>query len=219
MKILQNYTLQFTYRCILFLAGLLGVSIQLWRNGGANMLLYYTILSNILVTLFLGYLVYLMAKKSDRYQSNSFLRTKTGVTMAIMITFFIYHTMLRPYIFPEQFWRIENLLCHYILPLGFFTDGLLFDHKIRFSPFDPLYWTSFPLFYSALALFNGTVTKFAIPGSPDSPYPYFFLNLDTNGWSGVLISSLFIFIFYLIGGYLLIGLKMLLNLFQKKLNT
>lgn len=215
MKLRNNYTVQYISRWGLFLAGVLGVVLQLILNGGVNMLLYYTILSNILVTAFMGYLVYLMAKKDPRYQSNSFLRSKTGVTMAILITFVIYHTMLRPYIFPAQFYRLENLLCHYIVPLWFFLDGLVFDGKIAFSKLDPFIWTSFPLIYSAFALFNGTVTKFAVPGSPDSPYPYFFLNLDKNGWSGVLLSSLVIFVFYVVGGYLLMGVKTILNIFRK----
>lgn len=71
------------------------------------------------------------------------------------------------------------------------------------------------MIYSAFALFNGTVTKFAVPGSPDSPYPYFFLNLDKNGWADVLMSSLVIFVFYVVGGYLLMGLKIALNYFKK----
>lgn len=114
------------------------MALQLILNGGANMLLYYTILSNILVTVFMGYLVYLMAKKDPRYQSNSFLRIKTGVIMAILITFVIYHTMLRPYIFPAQFYRLENLLFHYIAPSGSFWMGWSLMEKSPFQNWIPL---------------------------------------------------------------------------------
>ena len=210
-KFLHAYRIQLISRSLLFLAGLLGVSLQLIKNGGASMLLYYTILSNILVTVFAGYLVYLMIRQDRRYQSNSFLRNKTGVTMAILITFVIYHTMLRPYIFPAQFWRIENFLCHYIVPLWFFVDGLLFDGKIAFGKLDPFRWTLAPLLYTLLALFNGLVTKFAIPGAPNSPFAYPFLDVYSIGWSGVLTSSLFIMGFYIIGGYVLMGVKWLVG--------
>lgn len=138
MKLRNNYTVQYISRWGLFLAGVLGVALQLILNGGANMLLYYTILSNILVTVFMGYLVYLMAKKDPRYQSNSFLRIKTGVIMAILITFVIYHTMLRPYIFPAQFYRLENLLFHYIAPSGSFWMGWSLMEKSPFQNWIPL---------------------------------------------------------------------------------
>lgn len=215
-KRIQTEKLIFASRLGLFLAGLLGLSLQLIKNGGFNMLLYYTILSNILVTAFVGYLVYLMWKKERLYQTNSFLRAKMGVTMAILITFVIYHAMLRPYVFPEQFWRLENFLCHYIVPLWFLLDGLLIDGRIAFYKLDPFRWTLAPLAYSAFALFNGTVTKFAVPGSPDSPYPYFFLNLDKNGWAGVLLSSLFLSGFYILGGYGLIALKLAISCLQDR---
>ena len=212
-KLLKSYQFQLISRIMLFISGLTGIILQLWKNGGANMLLYYTILSNILVTSFVGYLIILMIKKDSRYQTNNFLRAKTSVTMAILITFVIYHVMLRPLVFPEQFYRSENFLCHYIVPLWFFLEGILFDNPIQFSKFDPLKWTIIPLVYSIWAIFNGLVTKFSIPRAPDSPFPYPFLNISNIGWSGVLLSSSFILIFYIFGGYFLLILKVFLGKF------
>lgn len=195
-----NKNLILTSRILLFGAGILGVALQLIKNGGFGMLLYYTVLSNILTTAFAGYLVYLMITKKD-YTSQNLLRLKGGVVMSIMITFVIYHFMLRPFIFPENFYRIENFLCHYIVPLWFFFDTLVFDKRNQYKKFDPIYWAAAPLIYTILALFNGLVTKIAIPGSPDSPFAYFFLNVPKQGWTQTLISIATISTSYIILGY------------------
>lgn len=192
-------------RVLLFLIGLLGVILQLVKNGGFGMLLYYTILSNILVVVFTGCLVYLMLRGRE-YDSQNILRVKGGVVMSIMITFTIYHFMLRPYIFPENFYRIENFLCHYIVPLWFFFDTLIFDKRRQYKKFDPFYWTFAPLVYTILALFNGLVTKFAIPGSPDSPFAYFFMNVPKLGWASVLTSIVTISVVYIMLGYVFWGI-------------
>ena len=192
----------------LFVAGSIGVVLQLIKYGGFGMLLYYTILSNILVVCFTGYLVYLMITKKD-YKNRNLLRIKGGVVMSIMITFIIYHFMLRPFIFPENFYRLENFLCHYIVPLWFFFDTLLFDKRNQYRKFDPIWWAAAPLGYTVLALINGLIIKLPIPGSPDSPFAYFFMNVYKQGWVSVLTSNVVISISYIILGYVFLAIMKL----------
>lgn len=52
---------------------------------GIGMLMYYTVQSNLLVSVFAVYMVYAMHKGHD-LQSAKFLRIKAAVTMSIMIT-------------------------------------------------------------------------------------------------------------------------------------
>lgn len=192
------------YRLLLALAGTLGVSLQLTEDG-FGMLLYYTVLSNILVTSFL-YVLFFREWQST-HQNHSLLRVKGAVSMAIAITFVIYHFILAPRAKPEDFWNIRNFLVHYIVPLGFLLDGLLLDPKKVYGKLDPVLWTLPPLTYCGFALFNGLVLKLPVPGSPDSPFPYFFLNVNTQGLGGVILYSANICLFYLIGGYLWFLLK------------
>lgn len=185
------------YRILLFLLGALGIFLQI-RADGIGMLMYYTILSNISVTGFLGYL--LIAGQDSRIE-----RIKGGITTAIMTTCLVYHFMLAPVLDPAKFYTAENFICHYILPLGFLLDTLLAD-KESYRPFDPIFWVLIPAVYFVWILLNGLVFKISIP-LVDSPYPYFFVNADELGWTVVIRNTLFVGIGYVMLGYALYYIK------------
>lgn len=193
------------YRCLLVILALIGVYLEVSKYGG-HMFMYYTVLSNVLVFVFMAYLVFLMLTGSDRLRtSTAVLRLKAGVTMAIMITMVIYHFMLAP--IATDFWRLENILCHYLVPSMMLLDTLFVDPLRSYRLYDPILWAATPLFYCILALFNGLVTKIPIPDAKDSPFPYFFVNVTKFGWLYVGRMIVMICIVYIIGGYLLYGLK------------
>ena len=200
---MKKETVLFYSRCLLAALALLGTSIQLIKYG-PGMMMYYTVQSNLLVSLFALYMVGAMRQGKD-LQSPSFLRVKAAVTMSIMITFVIYHFMLAP--LATDFWRVENMLCHYITPLYFFFDTLLVDRQRQYQLLDPLRWTALPLLYMAFALLNGLVLKWPIPDAKDSPFAYYFLNVHKYGWSYVLTHAVVIFLAYLLAGYLLYLIK------------
>lgn len=193
------------YRSLLAALGILGVGLQISQDGW-GMLLYYTVLSNILIFSFLIYLVHL-ENQGHNVNQRGLLRIKGGVTMAITITFVIYHFLLAPLAKPEDFWNIRNFLVHYIVPIGMILDTLILDQKKSYHLLDPLGWTLTPLLYSLFAIFNGLVTKLPVPGAVDSPFPYFFINITKYGWLAVLQNSVGIFIGYVIFGYILFLLK------------
>ena len=200
---MKKETVLFYSRCLLAILAVLGTSIQLIKYG-PGMMMYYTVQSNLLVSLFALYMVGAMRQGKD-LQSPSFLRIKAAVTMSIMITFVIYHFMLAP--LATDFWRVENMLCHYITPLYFFFDTLLVDRQRQYQLLDPLRWTALPLLYMAFALLNGLVLKWPIPDAKDSPFAYYFLNVHKYGWSYVLTHAVVIFLAYLLAGYLLYLIK------------
>ncbi len=69
------------YRRILFILGILGLGLQLFKYG-LGRLLYYTILSNLAVVVFLGVTLYWMAQKKEAtLLSHKFLRFKGGLTV------------------------------------------------------------------------------------------------------------------------------------------
>ncbi|MFC3929059.1 Pr6Pr family membrane protein [Streptococcus caprae] len=192
-------------RLLLFVLSLTGTFLEIYKYGG-HMLMYYTVLSNLFVTLFTFYLVLEMVIGKD-WERTSLLRVKGGVTMSIMITCVIYHFMLAP--LADDFWRVENLLCHYIVPLYFLADTLLLDRPRQYRWFDPIIWTALPLLYMVFGLFNGLVLKIPIPDADDSPFAYFFLNVTKYGWAYVLTYAGTIFVAYLLAGFVLYGLKRL----------
>ena len=190
----------FFSRSFMFLAAFTGVYLEITKRGGLGMLLYYTVLSNLLVMIFTGYLLWKMRREGDYWQSSSLLRLKGGITMCIMITCVIYHFMLAP--LTKDFYRLENFLCHYIVPLWFLVDTIIFDKSRQYKWFDPIVWTVLPLFYMGFAILNGFVIKMDVPNAKDSPFPYFFLNANKYGWGFVFRWAAIIFVAYMVSGYL-----------------
>ena len=200
---MKKETLLFYSRCLLAALAVLGTSIQLIKHG-PGMMMYYTVQSNLLVSLFALYMVGAM-RRGKNLQSPRFLRIKAAVTMSIMITFVIYHFMLAP--LATNFWRVENILCHYITPLYFFLDTLVVDRRHQYNLLDPIRWSTLPVLYLIFALFNGLVMKIPISGAKDSPFAYYFLNVYKYGWAYVLTHAVVIFLAYLLAGYLLYFIK------------
>ncbi len=194
----------FYSRVLLFLAAFTGVYLEITKHGGFGMLLYYTVLSNLLVTIFTGYLLRVMSRSGENWQSPTLLRLKGGVTMSIMITCVIYHFMLAP--IATDFYRVENFLCHYIVPLWFFADTLFFDKQGQYKIWDPVLWIILPLVYMIFALFNGLVLKLPVPNSKVSPFPYFFLDV-AKGWDVVIKWCLIIFVAYMVAGFIFYLIK------------
>ena len=190
----------FFSRAFMFLAAFTGVYLEITKHGGFGMLLYYTVLSNLLVMIFTGYLLWKMRREGDHWQSSSLLRLKGGITMSIMITCVIYHFMLAP--LTKDFYRLENFLCHYIVPLWFLADTIIFDKSRQYKWFDPIVWTVLPLLYMGFAILNGFVLKMDVPNAKDSPFPYFFLNANKYGWGFVFRWAAIIFVAYMVSGYL-----------------
>ena len=124
--------------------------------------------------------------------------------MSIMITCVIYHFLLAP--IATNFYILENFLCHYIVPLWFLADTLLFDKQGQYKIWDPVVWTILPLLYMIFALFNGLVLKLDVPNSKVSPFPYFFSNVN-KGWDVVFKWCLIIFVAYMVAGFIFYFIK------------
>ncbi|MHC3511752.1 Pr6Pr family membrane protein [Streptococcus suis] len=202
---MKNQSFLFYSRCLLAALAITGTALEIIKYG-IGMLMYYTVQSNLLVSLFAVYMVYAMHKGHD-LQSAKFLRIKAAVTMSIMITCVVYHLMLAP--LADDFWRVENMLCHYIVPIYFLLDTLLVDRQQQYKWFDPIWWTLLPVLYMIFGLVNGLVIKIPIPDAKDSPFAYFFLNVPKYGWNFVLTYAGTIFVAYLVFGFILTGVKSL----------
>lgn len=200
---MKNQSLLFYSRCLLAALAITGTALEIIKYG-IGMLMYYTVLSNLLVSVFAVYMVLAM-KKGEDLQAPRFLRIKAAVTMSIMITCVVYHLMLAP--LAEDFWRVENMLCHYIVPIYFLLDTLLVDRQQQYKWFDPIWWTLLPVLYMIFGLVNGFFIKIPIPDAKDSPFAYFFLNVPKYGWPYVLTYAGTIFVAYLVFGFVLTGVK------------
>lgn len=200
---MKNQSFLLYSRCLLAVLAITGTALEIIKYG-IGILMYYTVQSNLLVSAFAVYMVYAMYKGLD-LQTAKFLRIKAAVTMSIMITCVVYHLMLAP--LAEDFWRVENMLCHYIVPIYFLLDTLLVDRQQQYKWFDPIWWTLLPVLYMIFGLVNGFFIKIPIPDAKDSPFAYFFLNVPKYGWPYVLTYAGTIFVAYLVFGFVLTGVK------------
>ena len=187
---------------MLLLAALAGSLIKLgvpWNLVQWYQLRYFTTLSNIFGALYAVY-----ALRGGR----SPLVRGTAL-MSLGLTGVVYHLLLAGVV--EGFVPLTldwwgNLLVHTIAPLLMAGEWLLFRGE-RLEWRYPLVWTVFPLTYVAVTLAVGkTGLVFPYTGSP---YPYFFLNVDSLGWAGVLRYAAALSAAHLALGYGLVGLDRL----------
>ena len=194
------------YRLLLICLGLYGLYLNLFSGYGniTEMLRYFTILSNIIVVIFFIFLVINCKKNSPHL--------KGAITMAITVTFLIFHFMLRPTLFDMansefNMYSPANLLMHYIIPIMTILDWLIFDIKGQYKWYDPIIWLLIPLAYFIIMSINGLL---GYTFSSGSHYPYFFMDWDTLGIK-VLLYVLIIIIAFTILGYIFYGIDKLLR--------
>jgi hypothetical protein len=178
-----------------------------------NSLIYYTTLSNLLCFLFYIPLTIRNAiniKNSNEAAIIFFPRLKGAFILMITVTLIIYHSLLANFQLPF-FTRgdgdlsnyLQNLLLHYIVPVMVIFDWILFDPKRTFSVFDPLYWLSIPIIYAVFALIRAEVGgMLQVQGHP-TRYPYFFLDIDEIGWSGMIVYVIIFALVFALLGYII----------------
>lgn len=154
---------------------------------------YFTILSNLLVTIFFTVMVVKPNGKGFWH------RPGTLTALAAIMTFvgIIYHITLRPVWNPEGFDLITSEIHHTLVPLGTILFWYLYENKGIATFSELIKWLIYPITYIAYVLVRGSLSDF---------YPYYFLDISTMGLGKVLINSmglfavisLFLFIYHLI---------------------
>lgn len=154
--------------------------------------LYYTVLSNLLVLVWLVLLVVRtirdLAGDGVRGWSSPSPRFAAAVMFAITVTMLVYLIVLVPEAFTQNtgyqpFTPTDNVV-HIVTPALTILDWLLFTPKGRVRVRDPLLWALLPLGYVALAFAYGAAGGVFGGGTR---YPYPFMDLDRNGLGGVAL--------------------------------
>lgn len=209
---IKNRICALVFRCIMLLTCGFGLSVFLGLQTGQikwSALIYYTNLSNLVCFLFYTILTVktIVELKNDGAKGTTTLlpHFKGAFVMMITVTFLIYHFMLGSgFSMTEDrgvSFNIANNMLHYVTPIMVILDWLLFDKKKTYRWFDPLLWLIIPYIYFAFALIRAEIGG-VITGR-DSRYPYFFIDVDALGWSGVATYVAVITIAFTALGYLL----------------
>lgn len=195
----KNRTAQLIFQTIYCTLGFVGCIASLGIFDNINMIrwdfyVHFTNISNFLcIGVMLTALIQTAKKKEDSYVAAVPMLKFIGM-LGILLTFLVFNIMLagaegRD---PQANWRIGSLAFHVVLPIMYIADWFLFYERKKCKWFYPIASISFPLAYVLFLLIQAVILKFdssiLIP-TTTTPliYPYFFVNLDTQGVSGVLM--------------------------------
>ncbi|MBO5757554.1 MAG: Pr6Pr family membrane protein [Clostridia bacterium] len=218
---IKNRNAQLIYQTIYCTLGLVGIVASLGIFDNINMIrwdfyVHFTNISNFLCFgVMLAALIQTAKKKEDSYVSTAPLLKFIGM-LGILLTFLVFNIMLAgaPGRDPQANWRIGSLCFHVVLPIMYVADWFLFYERKKTKWFYPIASIAFPLAYVIFLLVQAVILKFdssiLIPNS-QTPliYPYFFVNLDTQGTTGVLMWIGILSVAFAAVGFIFFGLDKL----------
>ena len=149
-----------------------------------NFAIYFTNLSNYFcIGVMFVALVQTLKKKEDSYVTINPLVKFTGV-MSILLTGLVYNIMLAPTYDPIENFQPNSVILHIVLPIMFVADWFLFYERKKLKWFYPLLTTVSPLGYIAFIYIRGAILEYDTQNH--LIYPYFFLNIETEGIAGAI---------------------------------
>ena len=219
---IKNRTAQLIYYTVYCTLGLVGSvaclgifdDITLFRW---DFYVYFTNISNFLcIGVMLAALIETVRKGGNGYVTAAPLLKFIGM-LGILLTFLVFNLMLagaegRD---PQLNWRVGSILFHVVLPIMYIADWFLFYERGRSKKYYPIASVSFPLAYVIFLLIQAIILKFdssiLTPTGTNSPliYPYFFVNLETQGVTGVLVWIAILSAAFVLLGYAFYGLDLL----------
>lgn len=183
---------------------------------------HFTNLSNYLCAIFMFLELRDTAKKTIDSYVTTYPVVKFVALLAILLTFIIYNFVLAKRRDIKDSFVVASVTLHMILPLMFTFDYILFYEHGKVKWYYPIVSTVFPLLYAVFIFVHAAIRNFDssiyYPGRNDPfIYPYFFLNLDKYGVTGVTINILIILIVFVIFGNVIVLIdKLFCKLFYKR---
>ena len=218
---IKNRTAQLIYQTIYCTLGLVAFVASLGIFDDITTIrwdfyVHFTNISNYFcIGVMFASLIQTAKKKEDSYVSAAPLMKFIGM-LGILLTFLVFNIMLagaegRD---PQANWRIGSLLAHVVLPILYIADWFLFRERKKCKWYYPIASIGFPVAYVLFLLVQAIILKFdssiLIP-TTTTPliYPYFFVNLDTQGVPGVLMWIAILAVAFVVVGFLFLGLDRL----------
>ena len=172
-------------KAALSIVGILGIVFTALSSafmGGASVFFFFTVQSNIFIIamalIFLVNEVVVLLKKKS-FINQTLLHIKYVATVAITITFLVFFTMLAPLMGIDYLLSFNNFSLHAIVPILAIVDFFLFDTDIKITYKSSLLATISPISY-VVFVYIGRI--FNLKYTENLYYPYFFLNIDSNGF-------------------------------------
>jgi len=192
--------------CTLAVFGILGSLGYFKAAFSQNFYLYYTNLSNYIC---MGFMVAALIDSIKKARKNEHGAVNVAPTfnflcvIMILVTFLVYNILLaKAYSVADYFLSTSNLLLHVILPIMFIVHWAVFCEHGQLRWFHPFLCTVMPLIYVFVILVRSVI----LHGKTGTLlYPYFFLDVDTLGWSGVFAYLAALVVIFIAIGYVFYG--------------
>ena len=215
---IKSRTTQLIFQTVYCTLGLIGTvaSLGIFDNVHTirwDFYVHFTNISNFLcIGVMLAALIQTAKRKEDGYVTAAPMLKFIGM-LGILLTFLVFNIMLagaegRD---PQANWRIGSLCFHVVLPVLYIADWFLFRERGRTQWYYPVASIGFPLSYVIFLLIQAVILKFdssiLIP-TTTTPliYPYFFVNLETQGKGGVLMWIGILAVAFVVVGFAFFGI-------------
>ena len=159
-------------------------------------------------------LIQTIKRKEDGFVTATPLLKFIGM-LGIVLTFLVFNLLLagaegRD---PQLNWRIGSICFHVILPIMYVADWFLFYERKKCTWRYPIASIAFPLGYAIFLLIHAIIlgfnTSILTPTGSTLIYPYFFVNLETQGVPGVLMWIAILSVAFVAMGFIFFGLDKL----------
>ena len=169
---------------------------------------YFTILSNLLVTIACTILLFKPTSIAGKFFSKP--TTLTALTIYITVVGLVYNVVLRYLWAPQGLQKLVDELLHSIIPISFITYWYICVSKSLLKWNHVYLWLVFPFIYCIYILVRGAITGL---------YPYPFINVATLGYNTVFINIAILVAAFLFIGLLFIGISKLSSKKHLKANS
>lgn len=172
--------------CVMLTATILSIGVETFNP---NFYVYYTNLSNYfcMIVVFAEIIGTIVRLNRGDLRGNEDIDAgiKFAALIDILVTFLIYNCMLSNFISIEYWSNPSNVLRHFVCPLLFWLDWILFAKHGNTRWFYPLEVVVFPIIYVGYILIRGFVLEQIGSAAWQIIYPYPFLDVSELGYNGV----------------------------------
>ena len=213
---IKNRTVQLIFYTVYCTLGFVGFVASLGIFDNINEIrwdfyVHFTNISNFFcIGVMLAALIQTAKKKEDGFVSAAPILKFIGM-LGILLTFLVFNIMLAGARDPQLNWRVGSLVFHVVLPIMYIADWFLFYERKNVKWYYPIASIGFPLAYVIFLLIQAVILKFdssiLITGTTTPLiYPYFFVNLNTQGTDGVLMWIGILFAAFVAVGFAFYGI-------------
>ena len=220
---IKNRTAQLIFQTAYCTLGLVGIVACLGIFDDINTIrwdfyVHFTNISNFFcIGVMLAGLIQTVKKQENSFVSAVAILKFIGM-LGILLTFLVFNILLAGAADrnPQANWRVGSLLFHVVLPIMYIADWFLFYERGKSKWYYPIVSIAFPLAYLVFLLIQALILKFdasILISGTNTPliYPYFFVNLQTQGVSVVLTWICVLFAAFVTIGFAFYGIDRLIK--------